>query len=188
MLKAMAVLLVVCWCILADASPVRVSRQAVHWAPNRQVRAVVVHYKPLGYGNGESRVDIRDRRGRLLGSQDYSDGGTQGYQVGRAAWTADSRFFVFSTQSAGGHQPWHHPTHFYDRRTRRFGSLDAVVDGPGIDEGRFRLRPSARVTVRVLGGRRATIDLRRLDSSRLRKAWIDESQLQQALKKERDNR
>jgi hypothetical protein len=188
MLKAVAVLVVVCWCNLADVSPVRASRRLVYWAPNGRFRAVVVEYQPLGYGNGESRMEISDRRGRLLGAQDYSDGGTQGYRLEKGAWTADSRFFVFSTESAGGHQPWHHPTHFYDRRSRRFGFLDGLIDGPGVEDGSFRLKPLARVTVRVLGRRWATFDLRRLNRSRLRKAWVAENQLQQALKKERGNR
>jgi hypothetical protein len=140
----------------------------------------------MGYGNGESRVEIKDGIGRLLGSQDYSGGGTQGYHVERARWTPDLAFFVFSMESSGGHQPWHHPTHFFDLRRRKFGSLDTLVDPIGIQSGNFQVRPAARVT--VLGNQRRTFDLHRLGLTRLREAWSDESQEQERLRKDRGYR
>ena len=166
-----------------------VERSVVHWAPDRRIKGVVIHYQPHRYGRGESRVEIRDRAGRLLGLQDYSNCGTQGYQVERARWTPNSRFFVFSMRSGGGHQPWNHPTHFFGRRSRKFGSLDPLVDGIGIEDGRFHLQPRARVTVAVVGrARRTTLDLERLSRAQLREAWVDESQLLERLRKGRGYR
>jgi len=38
---------------------------------------------------------------------------------------------VFSTQSSGGHSPWHWNTYFYSRKTNKFALLDDTI-GPVI--------------------------------------------------------
>gem|GEM_PF-6864774 len=48
----------------------------------------------------------------------------QGWPVEYAAWTPDSKFFVFNTTSSGGHGPWHAPTYFYSREDNKIYSLD----------------------------------------------------------------
>jgi hypothetical protein len=168
----------------AQASP-RGSRRS-YWSLDHHLRAVVVYYNPRGYGTGESRVDIRDRRGRLVSSQDYSDGGTQGFAVNRGAWTPNSRYFVFTMQSAGGHQPWHFDTHFYSRRHRRFGDLEELLTaGAATDREQFRMRAPARVTVHTLAHGYRTVNLDRVPATRLREAWRQEQQLQAGLRRER---
>src|SRR5947208_15439392 len=99
-------------------------QREVYWSPDHRTRILVRLHRPRLYGIGESRVDVFTSRGRHLGSRDYSDGGTQGYKVAKAEWTRNSRFFVYSTESSGGHHPWRSPTHFFDRRRSQFYSLD----------------------------------------------------------------
>ena len=56
-----------------------------------------------------------------------------GEGVSYAAWTPDSKFFVFSTSSSGGHQPWHGPAYFYARRQNRVLRLDDYIGiGPNL--------------------------------------------------------
>jgi hypothetical protein len=52
----------------------------------------------------ESRIELRSQDGRVLASRNYaSKDGEHGYGVTKAAWTADSQFFVYSLESSGGH-------------------------------------------------------------------------------------
>ena len=76
----------------------------------------------------ESRVDIRDTSGKLVASRNFgSPKGDQGRSVVHSAWTPDSSFFVFSTQSSGGHSPWHWNTYFYNRKKNKFALLDDTI-------------------------------------------------------------
>ena len=76
----------------------------------------------------ESRVDVRSANGGLLRRKDFmSRDHSHGETVGHAEWTADGRFFVFTTGSSGGHQPWHVATYFYSVGRNRFYSVDGIV-------------------------------------------------------------
>jgi hypothetical protein len=93
--------------------------------PDKQLCAHIVevgkHPAPLN----ESRVDILDANGQTLASRSFkSSDGEHGRSVARSDWTPNSRFFVFSTQSSGGHSPWHWQTYFYDRKKNTFRELD----------------------------------------------------------------
>jgi hypothetical protein len=58
----------------------------------------------------ESRVVIRTSKGETVTSKDYSSPrGFNGYYVVRAQWSPDSKFFVYSLSSSGGHSPWSFP-------------------------------------------------------------------------------
>jgi len=71
-----AALCVMSWTVstVANADDYRkiVHHQVVYKSPDRRTRAVVVRYRPCLYADGEGRVDIRDGRGRLIASEDYS--------------------------------------------------------------------------------------------------------------------
>jgi hypothetical protein len=79
-------------------------------SPDGKLVAVVIHVgKEAGLGNYDSRVELRTKEGSLC-SKDYSSNDSEhGYAVAKAAWTADSQFFVYSLQSSGGHSLWHTP-------------------------------------------------------------------------------
>ena len=51
--------------------------------------------------------------------------GDQGRSVVHSAWTPDLNFFVFSTQSSGGHSPWHWNT--FSRKKNKFAQLDDTI-------------------------------------------------------------
>ena len=119
-------------------------------APNKAIRAVIIPVGATGFENSESRIEIRSAVGTLrrhlnLASADHNHG--QG--VGHAGWTRNGRFFVFTTGSSGGHQPWHVATYFYCVAHNRFYSLDAMV-GPIISD--FILHGDVVIATRMGSG------------------------------------
>ena len=72
----------------------------------------------------ESRVVIRSNKGETLTSKDYaSPRGFNGYYVVSAKWSPDSKFFVYSMSSSGGHSPWQFPIAVYSRVKNRFAQF-----------------------------------------------------------------
>jgi hypothetical protein len=91
-------------------------------SPHDRIRALMVSVGP------ESRVEIRSFNGALLRRKNFtSRDQSHGETVAHAEWTADGHFFVFTTGSSGGHQPWHIPTYFYSVGRNRFYSVDSIV-------------------------------------------------------------
>lgn len=134
------------------------SRRAAQWhpapgttenydSPDGTLRAVVV----VTRRGGESEVELREGADILLTRAYSSLDGQHGFVVQRAEWTPDSRFFVFSLASSGGHQPWHYPTYFYSRGTNRIETLERYT-GP-VAGPEFRL--SAPDTISVMTARSA---------------------------------
>jgi hypothetical protein len=101
-------------------------------SPDHKLRACIVEVGKFPPPLNESRIDIRDESGKLLASRNFgSPKGDQGRSVVHSAWTPDSKFFVFSTRSSGGHSPWHSPVYFYSRKKNKFAELDDKI-GPVI--------------------------------------------------------
>lgn len=97
-------------------------------SPNRTVQAIIVPAGAQGYESYESRVEIRSSSGALLRSKSFaSRDHNHGEGVGHAEWTLDGRFFVFNTNSSGGHQPWHFATYFYSVSANKIYSVDAIA-------------------------------------------------------------
>ena len=92
-------------------------------------------------------MDIRSSAGALLRRKDFtSRDQSHGEGVDHAEWTYDGRFFVFTTSSSGGHQPWRVATYFYSVGRNRFYSVDAIV-GAIISD--FTLRDATLLTSRM---------------------------------------
>jgi hypothetical protein len=109
----------------------------------------------------ESRVDFYTARGAKLCSADLSSGdGSHGYDVARAAWTPDGRYFVFSMKNSGGHSVMETPTLFFSGETHQLCSLDEYVDGNGIEFPDFRLIApnTVEVTTNLKRGVRVSLD------------------------------
>jgi|ERR1044071_9115189 hypothetical protein len=105
--------------VLSVAVAASAGERRTYLSPDKTLSAVVI---PVGEGEErrENRVEIREAGGKLLLAKSFvSRDGEHGYIVSRAAWTPDSRFFVFSVYSSGGHQPWNFPTYFYYRADRK---------------------------------------------------------------------
>jgi hypothetical protein len=103
----------------------------IYPSPDRTLRAVVY---PVDISldvtpDMESRVVIRTREGNTLNSKDYSSPrGFNGYYVVNAEWSPDSKFFVYSTSSSGGHGPWQFPMAVYGRQAVHGSEKDRIVE------------------------------------------------------------
>ena len=127
---------------------------------NDQSRALIV---PVDHINGghESRVEFYDSRGTRLCSADYSStDGTHGFAVVKAAWSPDGRYYVYSMNSSGGHQPWHSPTEFFIRDDHQLCHLDAFFGSSGVATPSFKFRAPNTLTTEIdLAMRSVTVSL-----------------------------
>jgi hypothetical protein len=138
--------------LIAQRAP-KILGHTAYRSPDRTLFATVVSLEQLqSYGDHPSRVEICNSGGRLVASKDHSlsGGRDQGFTVKAAAWTPDSRFFVYQVYNSGGHSPWHSPVFFYSRKRNRFYSLDRALEavgGDGTITGGIKLRrPSTLLT------------------------------------------
>jgi hypothetical protein len=100
----------------------------------------------------ESRVVIRSSAGDTLTSKDYSSPrGMNGYYVYVAKWSPDSRFFVFSMTSSGGHSPWSFPIMVYDRKSSVIANFSDMIDGKPTLSGEFDIAGPHTVTATTWG-------------------------------------
>jgi hypothetical protein len=131
------------------------AEQKEYLSPDGEYRAIVVFLSKSSYGSGENEIFIKTKDGKILCSQNYgSEDGEHGLGVEKAAWTPDSKFFVYSLSSSGGHQAWHFPTDFIsitDCKTRR---LDDIV-GPITNPDFTLTTPN---TIKTSGRNKTTLD------------------------------
>jgi len=97
-------------------------------SPDGSLRAQIIPAKKNLIGNAyENRVEIWAKEGNLLQSADYiSEDGDHGRIVARAEWTPNSEFFIYSTYSSGGHQPWFSKVYFYNRADNQIYDFSEV--------------------------------------------------------------
>lgn len=101
------------------AAPPLSSETKVYSSPDGSLRAIVVTE-----ATGESRVEIQASHEQvLLGRDERSRDGNHGHTIVEAAWTSDSQFFVASTASTGGHQPWARPLWVYSSQKNQIFEL-----------------------------------------------------------------
>ncbi len=77
-----------------------------------------------------------------------SQSGANGRNVLKAQWSPDSKFFVFSTFSPGGHSGWNFRTFIYSVYANKFVSVDEKVR-PVINQD-FQLIPPHTLQVETL--------------------------------------
>jgi hypothetical protein len=124
-------------------------------SPDGKFVANVVALPKVPYGSGESKIIIKTKKGKLLCSKNYgSETGEHGFGAEHAAWTPDSRFFVYSMSSSGGHQAWHFPTDFISTHDFKVRRLDDYL-GP-ITDPDFEL--SSPDVIKTAGRNKDTID------------------------------
>jgi hypothetical protein len=104
----------------------------IYLSPDGALRALVypVDISLNATPDLESRVVIRSSKGETLTSKDYaSPRGFNGYYVVNAKWSPDSKFFVYSMSSSGGHSPWQFPIFVYSRAKNVFGQFSDMING-----------------------------------------------------------
>lgn len=81
-------------------------------SPDGKYLAIVIPLPKAPHGSGESKIEIHSKDAIVCSASYSSEDGEHGFGVERAAWSPDSKFFVYSMSSSGGHQAWHFPTYF----------------------------------------------------------------------------
>lgn len=142
-------------CALAGLAGVCTAVPPSMASPDRALRAVAVVSGP----GRESRIEIRQKDAVLLAQSYTSPDGQHGFVLEQAQWTANSRFFVFSMSSSGGHQPWRYPVFVYSRRHNALEPLEKIT-GP-ITGPDFQLTAGGSIAVAVQSG-----------NDRPRKTWV----------------
>jgi hypothetical protein len=118
----------------------RAATTSIFPSPDNTSRVVAISEHKFSHASAESRIEIHGAADELLCTLDYSsEDGEHGFGIVKALWTTDSRFFVFSLTSSGGHQAWHAPTQFYDRTSGKVRTLDDFLSGSGISKSDFRI-------------------------------------------------
>jgi hypothetical protein len=95
-------------------------------SPNHACRAVAKTISGPQYSYTDYQViKIFDQKKNLLAALSLEEGsGIDRAMILYAKWSDDSRFFVFMTESSGGHSSWHEPTYIYDATTSFLYSID----------------------------------------------------------------
>jgi hypothetical protein len=75
--------------------------------------------------NSEIYVTIGTKEGKTVADLNLlSQDAEHGRVLGKAVWSKDSRFLVLTTESSGGHSPWHDQAYFFSRASETFRSVD----------------------------------------------------------------
>jgi hypothetical protein len=146
--------------VILISSVVAFGQTRSYESPSQRLRALIVPIGAKGYETYESRVEIRSSSGALLRRKSFaSRDHNHGEGVGHAEWTPDGRFFVFNTNSSGGHQPWHYFTYVFSTRTNKFYGLDSTVGAITSD---FKLRGDTFIANRLgrAGGKDVPVTVR----------------------------
>ena len=107
--------------------------------------------KEAGRVEYESRIEFHSGDGSVLCVLDYSSEDSEhGFGLVKGQWTSDSKYYIFSLTSSGGHQAWHAPTQFFNREDGTIRSLDDYFRASGISESDFRLIAPDTIKTEVL--------------------------------------
>ncbi|MBI5559568.1 MAG: hypothetical protein HY885_18250 [Deltaproteobacteria bacterium] len=110
------------------STSVYAKEQKEYVSPDGKYCAYVLALPTAPYGSGESKIALKGENGKILCAKSYgSEDGEHGLGVEKAAWTPDSKFFVYSMSSSGGHQAWHFPTDFISTVDFKVRSLDDFI-------------------------------------------------------------
>ncbi|MCE0522209.1 MAG: hypothetical protein LV480_04790 [Methylacidiphilales bacterium] len=98
-------------------------------SPNHMYQAVAkTIFGPQDTYTNYQVVKIFGQKESLLASLSLDEGsGINRAMILYAKWSGDSRFFVFMTESSGGHSIWHEPTYVYDATTSYIYSIDDTL-------------------------------------------------------------
>lgn len=104
-------------------------------SPDKTIRVVVSNISD----GSESKIHIYNSKGKILFDTSYiSKDHQHGFKIIQTNWTANSKYFVFSLSSSGGHQPWHSPIFIYSVEDKRLFSIDNILGAVTAD---FKLSP-----------------------------------------------
>lgn len=93
-------------------------------------------------------LEMRSVKRDSASKSDYtSKSGEHGLTFQHGAWTPDSRFFIFTTLSSGGHMAWQYPTFFFDGEDGKIHDFKDYL--PPVAKGAFSLKPPDIITITI---------------------------------------
>jgi hypothetical protein len=134
--------------VLLSIGEVQAKSEWTYPSPNGRWIAKVKHIRKSSTAEQESVVEIKARKGPVRAYRDYtSEDGEHGLRIIRASWTPDSRFFIFTTLSSGGHQSWNYPTYFFSMSDEKFHVLSDYL--APVADASFSLRSPDKITLKI---------------------------------------
>jgi hypothetical protein len=130
---------------LLEQQQLKTKQKREYLSPDNKYRAIVVPLPKASYGSGESKIEIHSKDAVVSSVSYSSEDGEHGFGVERAAWSPDSKFFVYNMSSSGGHQAWHFPTYFVSVSDFKTRYLDDYVGS--ITQPEFTFTPPDRIQV-----------------------------------------
>jgi hypothetical protein len=101
-----------------------------------------VFWPPEAYQNYQV-INFFDQHQHLLARLSLEEGsGINRAMILYAKCSGDSRFFVFMTESSGGHSVWHEPTYAYDATTSFIYSIDDSLGATTSSNRELTITPS----------------------------------------------
>jgi hypothetical protein len=137
--------------VLASAADDAKQSKNRYRAPDGHAEAIffVVPYGGHSPESTESTVYVRDFAAEQIASRSFSSGdGEHGLFLESCKWTLDSKYFIFTTTSSGGHSPWHFRTFVYDRKSNEIVALTDYM--PPIVSPDMTVRAPDFVQLRVM--------------------------------------
>jgi hypothetical protein len=135
-------------CAAFFALPACAGQTTVYASPDGRHGAHIVTVRKSAEGSPEMILEIRDSSGKVTQRKDYtSEDGEHGFMLDTAAWTPDSRFFIFTTFSSGGHMAWQYPTFFFDIRDKSIHDFNDFL--PPIASGAFTVKAPDSITITI---------------------------------------
>lgn len=151
-----------CLLFFAATLPMRAQDygRVVYFSPDNKLQAVVIPTYKQERGFNEHRIEIRSLNDQRVATNDHSSVDHEhGYGVIFAGWTPDSRFFVYSVASSGGHSAWHFPTYVFVRDHRAFFNLDELLDQSFVKPQFVLWAPNRFLSERLSSERYVPVDI-----------------------------
>jgi hypothetical protein len=98
-------------------------------SPDSRRIAVIRDIKAVPpWGGTESVIRILGKTGKVIFYKDYTEDGDHGHRVIPIGWTANSRFFLYSLESSGGHAAYVYYIQVYSTRMGEIADLNDYFD------------------------------------------------------------
>ncbi len=125
--------------------------KVIYWSPDNTLQAVI-HPSPENAPQVQPEfiLELLTKTNKTIcrvafTSKDLDHGSL----LVKALWSPDSKYFVFSTFSSGGHSSWHYPTFCYARSKDAVFELDELAGGPLVDSDFAILNPAVFCSKRL---------------------------------------
>ena len=135
-------------CMLLSDSLAYSDQTKLMKSPDGKFNARITSVQKTSQGPPEFIIEMIDSGGKLVTKEDFtSEDGEHGLSMDKAEWTPDSRFFIFTTYSSGGHMAWQFPAFFFSVADRKVYHFSDYL--PPVAESSFSVKKPDIVTMAI---------------------------------------